>query len=197
MKKIGLIVLAMVLALGALGAAYAYWTQTITVNAAVETGYVQASFTNPVAAATFADTAVTPYGVAWYTTSIGDSSGDTLNVALSNAYPGMEAVIPVTIENTGSIPIGNIAGLATASNLPTGSSATLTGSGLGGELAVGASTNADIMVSVPVGSGPDNASFVQNNSSYSFTMTVTSTQFTPGTQFNVDGTGVTAGKYGP
>ncbi len=40
MKKLGLIVLAVILALGALGAAYAAWNSTINVSAAVEMGTV-------------------------------------------------------------------------------------------------------------------------------------------------------------
>jgi len=202
MKKLGLIMLVVVLALGVLGVGYAYWTQNIFVNATVKTGYVQASFTSDQSTPTFADTAVTPYGVAWYTESIGDVAytGDTLNITLSNAYPGMTAVIPITLKNTGSIPIGGINGVADSANfnLPTGSTVVLTGSGLAGELAVGDTTSAVITVSVPLGLVPDNASFVQNNTtSYSFTMTVTSTQFNPGTQFKVNNTGVTAGKFGP
>ena len=40
MKKIGLLALAIVLALGALGIGYAAWTDTITINGTVNTGTV-------------------------------------------------------------------------------------------------------------------------------------------------------------
>jgi len=41
MKKIGLLCLALVLALGALGVGYAHWTDTVYINQIVETGSVQ------------------------------------------------------------------------------------------------------------------------------------------------------------
>lgn len=41
MKKIGLICLALVLALGALGVGFAHWSQTITIDQTVETGSVE------------------------------------------------------------------------------------------------------------------------------------------------------------
>jgi len=40
MKKVGLLLLALVLALGALGVGYAKWTDTVTINATVNTGTV-------------------------------------------------------------------------------------------------------------------------------------------------------------
>jgi hypothetical protein len=193
MKKIGFVILAVILALGLTGAAYAYWTQNIYVNAAVETGTVQASFINAQSNPIFVDEGTTG-GVAWYTDALGmySTPNDTLNVTLSNAYPGMTAVLPVTIENTGTIPIGNIAiGADDLSNLPAGSTVMLTGTELSTGLAVGASTtNAVITVMVPTSA--DNSSFVQGTTaSYGFTLTITSTQFAPGTQFITTGdTGV-------
>ena len=44
MKKIGLLCLALVLALGALGVGYAHWTDTVYINQAVETGTVAWEF---------------------------------------------------------------------------------------------------------------------------------------------------------
>lgn len=45
MKKIGLISLALIVALGALGAGYAMWTDTVTVEGPVTTGVVKLGFT--------------------------------------------------------------------------------------------------------------------------------------------------------
>ena len=45
MKKIGVICLALVLALGALGVGYAMWDKTLTITATVQTGEVDAEFT--------------------------------------------------------------------------------------------------------------------------------------------------------
>lgn len=46
MKKIGLICLALVLALGGLGAAYALWSEALTISGTVETGTVDIECTN-------------------------------------------------------------------------------------------------------------------------------------------------------
>jgi hypothetical protein len=202
MRKIGLFIIAIVLALGALGTGYAFMTQDIHVNAAVETGYVQASFTNVYPGPTFADLGTTSTGVAWYTESLDTSNGgylgDTLEVTLSNAYPGMTAVIPVQLKNTGSLPIGQIGGVATAINLPTDSEDNVStvvltaapGYTLEGELAVGSTMNALITVAVPFGASSNDPVFAQNNTtSYGFNMTITSTQFAPEKQFVVNGTG--------
>jgi hypothetical protein len=206
MRKIGLLVMAFVLAFGALGIGYAYWTQDIYVNATVQNGYVQASFTNAEPDYTFVDKTNDPVfgegdtaGVAWYTSSISDyqTTGDVLTIELSNAYPGMTATMPVTIKNTGSIPIGNINGVVTSSNMPDGTLITLTATELAGGLAVGASTsNAVITVAVPW--GPLNDPTFVPHGSYSFSMTVTSTQFDPTQTDQFDAyTGVAAGTYGP
>jgi len=57
MKKIGLLVMALILALGALGVGYAKWTDTVTMNATVGTGdlcvrWVNVSSTDPCSPAT-------------------------------------------------------------------------------------------------------------------------------------------------
>jgi hypothetical protein len=203
MKKLGFIILALVVAIGAMGAGYAWWTQSITVNADVDNGYVQASFTHDQLTPIFADLGDTG-GVAWYTETISGAvtPGDTLTVNISNAYPGMTAEIPITIRNTGTVPIGGIKGVANPSDfyLPTDSTAILTCSQLVGGLAVGASTSdAVITVTIPYGASTSDPIFVQNDkANYHFTMTITSTQFMPGTQYPYgSSTGVTAGTYGP
>jgi hypothetical protein len=200
MKKVGLLALAMVMALGALGVGYAYWTQNIYVNATVANGYVQAAFTTPQPNPTFVDTGVLggTAGVAWYQSSIYATSGDVLTVTLSNAYPGMTATMPIAIRNTGSIPIGGIVGVSDPGTMPVGTAITLTAAELSTGLAVGASTsNAVITVQVPFGSSPSDPAFDQHGS-YSFSMVITSTQFVASAPDQFDlATGVTAGKFGP
>lgn len=48
MKKIGLICLALILALGALGAVYASWNDTVTISGPVGTGRVNIQFVGPI-----------------------------------------------------------------------------------------------------------------------------------------------------
>ena len=43
MKKVGLLILALVMALGALGVGYAYWTQPVTIYANVDMGNLEAT----------------------------------------------------------------------------------------------------------------------------------------------------------
>jgi hypothetical protein len=140
-------------------------------------------------------------GVAWYTSAISDwqTTGDVLTVELSNAYPGMTATMPVTIMNTGSIPIGGIIGVVTSSTMPEDTIITLSATELLPGLAVGKSTtDAVITVAVPINWGSENdPSFVQHGS-YNFSMKITSTQFDPTKVDQFDNaTGVTAGHYGP
>lgn len=177
MKKVGLIVIALVLVLGSLGVGYALWTQTINVNGTVLTGDLKAEFagTDIATGSPFIDA----YNLVTYTTS-GNNSG-TLTVTLKNAYPGMVATIPIVIHNNGSIPIGGIAPLSTLSNLPTDSSVVVNGTALTDGLAVGAySTDASITVSIDKDAA-DNSTFVQdeNTGYYSFSIVLTSTQFVP------------------
>jgi predicted ribosomally synthesized peptide with SipW-like signal peptide len=180
MKKIGLILIAMVVALGALGAGYAYWTQTINVTGYVQTGDLNAQF----AASDVVDQWVdSPNLVAYYST-LGNGS-EALTVTIKNAYPGMVATIPVVIKNNGTIPIGNIKGTPNLSALPPGSTVVLTGSQLATGLVKDASTtDAKITVSIPLGADPYDSKLDPNfkelnTTSYGFTMAIVSTQFVP------------------
>jgi len=200
MRKIGMLVIAIVLALGALGVGYAYMTQDIHVSASVDTGYVQASFTNPVTEETFVDNMDgNTGGVAWYTTEVTNegSPGGTLYVYLDNAYDGMYAELPITIRNTGSLPIGLISGTPVLTGMPASTVIKLNSASLPDGMAVGDSIDAYISIQVPWGDA--NTVFAQkNDSAYSFSMTITSTQFDPTTQYQFGSdTGVTAGTYGP
>lgn len=47
MKKIGFVILALVLVLGTMGLGYAMWSQTITINGNVNTGNVTLTVSNP------------------------------------------------------------------------------------------------------------------------------------------------------
>jgi predicted ribosomally synthesized peptide with SipW-like signal peptide len=187
MRKIGLLMLALVIALGALGAGYAYWTQTINVSAAVQTGDLNAVFAGDDAVDAWADA---PDYVAYYTTS--GNGSELLTVTIKNAYPGMTATIPVVIKNNGTIPIGGIVGVSNTSWLPVGSAVVLSGTELGTGLVKNQSTSdAKITVSIPFVYGNaydsklDPAFVEQNTASYAFTMAITSTQFVPSNTIDI------------
>jgi predicted ribosomally synthesized peptide with SipW-like signal peptide len=181
MKKLGLLMLALVIAIGAMGAGYAYWTQTINVSAAVQTGDLNAIFNGNNAVDAWADT---PDNVAYFSTT--GNGTELLTVTIKNAYPGMIATIPVVITNNGTIPIDLIVGVAGNMNyLPVGSTVVLSGTELGTGLVQGASTtDAKITVSIPYVDLPYDSkldpAFVElNTTDYGFTMAITSSQFVP------------------
>jgi len=96
MKKIGFIVLAVVLALGLVGVGYAAWSQTLNVGVVAKTGSLSAVFGGSTTSGT-PDNGVST----WSTTGQGTT---TLNISIANAYPGENFVIPFTVNNTGTIP---------------------------------------------------------------------------------------------
>ena len=98
MKKVGLLILALVIALGALGAGYAYWTQNLYVNTTVNTGKLEATINDVVVQAPNPD----PYGAEVTTSIVGI---DTLNIVANNVYPGFSKIINFQIKNTGTIPL--------------------------------------------------------------------------------------------
>jgi hypothetical protein len=101
MKKLGLIILVAVMALGALGAAYAAWSQNLNVAAAVNTGNLAAVYGGSNV------TGVSTDGYSSYSTT--GTGTDTLTITITNAYPGATYTIPFAVNNMGSIPIGSVA----------------------------------------------------------------------------------------
>ena len=97
MKKIGLVCLALVLALGALGVSYALWSDSLYLNGTVETGTIGLEWSQGV-----------PYdvgdykGVSDYYCSIVDN---TLTITILNAYPCVEYHFPIDVHGIGSIPV--------------------------------------------------------------------------------------------
>ena len=96
MKKTGLLVLSLVLALGALGIGYAAWSQTLTVTGNVNTGSYIVTMTSPTPSPT--DVSKT----AWVTVDAHNNYSCTLSV--HNGYPGFVGTATFDIENTGSVP---------------------------------------------------------------------------------------------
>jgi len=108
MKKIGLIVLVVVLALGALGAAYAQWSQALTVNGTVNTGFISASFDPNVGGVPTDANPLTTVAMARGYTGASDAKGtglwDVLNVTVTNAYPGYSGQVEFYVDNNGTVP---------------------------------------------------------------------------------------------
>jgi hypothetical protein len=115
MKKLGLIILVAVMALGALGAAYAAWTQNLYANATVNTGSVAAEISSSAANAgpIGVGSPLNPLTTATLTLGSQVYTNDTLIVTIANAYPGLTVFIPFTVYNTGTVGLVATFGTAT------------------------------------------------------------------------------------
>jgi predicted ribosomally synthesized peptide with SipW-like signal peptide len=128
MKKIGILALTLVLALGALGIGYAKWSDTVTINGNVQTGDVQfcaaeegtfALFTSDECGSGHKDAGalgttcnplhlgsgqpVPPKDVACTDANWIDCH--TLSITVTNGYPFYTAGVDFTVCNNGTIPI--------------------------------------------------------------------------------------------
>ena len=130
MKKISLIMITFILALGLTGAGYAMWSDSIDIDAGLTIGNVEAVFWQAVTndpSAEGADPRVKGEWTAWtlgaeldgsawtgggtssnekaaYTTVSGQGT-DTLTIIMDKAYVGYYGSVGCTIMNTGSVPI--------------------------------------------------------------------------------------------
>lgn len=99
MKKVGFIVMILVLALGALGVGYAYWSDVLTINGNVATG----SFNNNLVAVSASDSDGSGVGSVGTCTAV--ANGDkAVTVTIGNGYPTFVGTVNLRIDNTGSIP---------------------------------------------------------------------------------------------
>ncbi|MDD5701074.1 MAG: hypothetical protein PHU23_03400 [Dehalococcoidales bacterium] len=104
MKKLGLILIALVIALGAMGVGYAAWAQDLTIENTVNMGYISAGFYD-------ASIDTDPYAELSYEI---DGSGktdaaqaeleDVLKVTVTDAYPGFNQTIWFRVVNNGTVP---------------------------------------------------------------------------------------------
>lgn len=104
MKKIGLICLAIVLALGVLGVGFGMWDKTLSIIGTVDTGEVNAIFTT--ASCDDPGTTIDP-GKDKHVGSCSVSGAGTqeLTITVTNGYPCYECTVDFTVDNTGTIPV--------------------------------------------------------------------------------------------
>ena len=102
MKKIGFIILAVVLALGLMGAGYALWSQTLNIGASATMGTFDVNFTN-------ATTPPAPDGTGGAATAVisdpGSAIGKTVTLTVDNAYPQWTGGFILTVTNSSSVPV--------------------------------------------------------------------------------------------
>jgi hypothetical protein len=128
MKKIGLIVILVVLVLGIIGVGYAAWSQNINVTGNVGTGSYIVKIAQPTTATAYNEGGSIPLsGTATITvgsvTPDGPSAG--FSVTIANGYPGLVVNVPYTITETGSIP-ANITAMTINSVTWTGTAKAIT-----------------------------------------------------------------------
>jgi hypothetical protein len=128
MKKVGLLILALVVALGALGAGYAAWSESITVTGTVSAGNLDVDFA---VASNDAGNAQDPReggswdGISWTegirwdydaaSTDVtlnptSDENADavtsnTLTITVTDVYPGYKSSVALAVTNNGTIPV--------------------------------------------------------------------------------------------
>ena len=169
MKKIGFIILAVVLALGAMGAGYAAWQQTLNVSGTATVATFSVYLTHGTATkpanATGTNIAVTDNTTAKAAYNTGSSANAGLDVVITSAVPGVYTIPTVVVHNASTIPVSYTV-------------STVTGDGAGyvdigglssGSLAAGVAT-AGNTITITI---PDNATQLH---AYSFTVPVTVAQ---------------------
>ena len=107
MKKLGVIYLVVLIALSIMGAAYAVWTQNLSITGTVNTGtYIVTVAQDPAATAANDNGNVALNGTASVTigpvTGTGNNAGFSITIA--NGYPGLIVKVPYKIAQTGSVP---------------------------------------------------------------------------------------------
>lgn len=116
MKKIGLLCLALVLALGTIGVGYAAWTDTIYIEGTVDTGSLSIGFSKIMTDEPFGEVENKDVGSidGWLTGDVKcqvDYAGVPTNVyekavfVLTNAYPCYRTAAVVDVASCGSIPV--------------------------------------------------------------------------------------------
>ncbi len=103
MKKSKFIALVLVVSVMLMGAGYAAWTETLTIDHTVATGNVDIDLANG-AINVFQDaTVVVTDGLDRIATVVGSEQAATVN--LTNLYPGAKIIATIPVTNNGSIPV--------------------------------------------------------------------------------------------
>ncbi len=133
MKKIGILALALVMALGALGVGYAHWTDTLTIDGNIDNGWVDVNFASQldndasdndpnVAGEWRFPSGATPWwngtredkNVASTTSTFVDwigpwaadnATGNSATISIASGYPSYWGSVLWDIENNGNIPV--------------------------------------------------------------------------------------------
>lgn len=157
-SKFAVLAILLIVALSAISVGYAYWTETLYINGTVQAGELDVAFAaNP--------SATDNESVANCSASV-SSDGNTLEITISNAYPGYECTVDFAVENVGTIPV-DLKGVSTPT-APAELAVTASGA-TANDLAVNGSANGQIKVKV-------NESATEG-ANYTFSATILAQQF--------------------
>ncbi len=98
MKKIGLLVMALIVALGGLGATYALWSDSLYLEGTVHTGDIGLEWSQGEPW----DTEITGKDASWGECYI---EGDMLYITVYDAYPSIYYHFPIDLHGVGSVPV--------------------------------------------------------------------------------------------
>lgn len=112
MKKIGLLVMALVVAMGLLGVGYAMWSEDLTIDGTVNTGDVDVEWSLEA----WGDNEIVGKDASSIDAYI---TGNTLFVIITDAYPCITYYVDFDIDSFGSVPI-RVKVVPGASTLPAG-----------------------------------------------------------------------------
>ena len=116
MRKLGLIIIAVIFALGAMGIGYAWWTDTLTINGVVTTGHLTWIFIQPISQSdvgTDKNARDLHTDVPWVTSpsvNVGNctcliTTDHLVTYTINNGYPGYYDKLTVTTKNVSTMPI--------------------------------------------------------------------------------------------
>lgn len=103
MKKTKFLALVLVVAIMMMGAGYAAWQETLTINHTVSTGNVDVELANGGIVVHQDSKASNGDGLARTATVVGNEQEAT--VTLTNLYPGAKVVATIPVKNNGTIPV--------------------------------------------------------------------------------------------
>ena len=101
MKKIGLLCLALVLALGTMGVGLAQWTETLTITGNANTGNLSVTYQN----VSTSDNENSPDVATCEALVSGGADNQTLTITITNGYPCYTCTVDFEVKNDGSIPV--------------------------------------------------------------------------------------------
>lgn len=98
MKKVRFLALSLVVAVALMGAGYAYWTDTLTINNTVSTGELKVEFTDNQHYPKVSGTNE------YVETFINQDDAKTTTVTVGNLHPGTQGIFSARVDNLGTIP---------------------------------------------------------------------------------------------